>query len=319
MNRISHLSVLKRRIRHLFSPRSRYWHARLQANSLFKRQSEKLHYPLDLSPKASYPGPFDGHGIPLLTPVESDYPYLTVTVAQYALGLYEKYLTTSNQRYWKKFRSQAFWLLDVCREEKEVVFWDERLFIVDYDLCPPWVSGMAQGEALSVLCRLFQKEPNKKLEGLIIKIINGYSVPVSEGGFQRRLEKGIFFEEMPSRIPSLILNGFIFSLFGLYEAYVTTCNKTAHSFFIDGIQTLVKILPEYDFGFWSLYDQYVPHAALSSYYYHQLHIDLLRAIYQITDEPVFQMYGERWHRHYINPYFKIRAGLIKIKQRMMPK
>ncbi len=316
MNNKPYVDILKRRVRHFFSSRSKYWHVRLPLNANFSEQSDNLHYPLDLSPKALYPGPFDRDGIPLLTSTESDYPYNSVTIAQYALGLYEEYLVSGDLKYLEKFRRQALWLLNTCCENKDVIFWKEGSSVFDYDLHPPWVSGMAQGEILSVLCRFYILEPDQKLHILIEKVVNGYSTPVQKGGFQVRLNEGIFFEEMPSRIPSLILNGFIFSLFGLYEAFIILNNELAYSFFAEGVSTLVKLLPKYDLNFWSLYDLYSPESTISSFYYHQLHIELLRAMNIITNESIFSEFSSKWKKYYNNPYFKGRAGLIKIKQRL---
>lgn len=95
-------------------------------------------------------------------------------------------------------------------------------------------------------------------------------------------------------------------MFGIYDYYRVTKEEKVLSLFNEAIETLKKILPEYDPGYWSKYSLYekrdLTHfvSALASVHYHRTHISQLRVLYAITGEKIFKDYADKWDKGKIN-------------------
>jgi hypothetical protein len=97
----------------------------------------------------------------------------------------------------------------------------------------------------------------------------------------------------------MVLNGMIFALFGIYDfVRVFPENTLAQNIFRDGIETLKKVLPEYDLGFWSRYNlchaDWHPAIDPATINYQRLHIVQLECLYKITGEDIFEEYKQRF-------------------------
>lgn len=169
-----------------------------------------------------------------------------------------------------------------------------------------WASGMAQGLSLSMFSRAYLFSKDEKYREAGEKALAFLDAPVSLGGpktsmagLDPSLSNYIFFEEYIGDKGIYTVNGFMFTLLGLYDWCHNMDSKKACSIFDDGVKTLVKILPYYDFGGFSSYDlthitygRPVPHYALR---YHSTHIYLLRALYSVTNEETLNKYAVRWN------------------------
>ena len=117
------------------------------------------------------------------------------------------------------------------------------------------------------------------------------------GGVTSYTDWGPYYEEYTSSIPTLVLNGFIFSLCGVYDFIrVYPDNDLAKQIFKDGIQTLKTILPEYNLGFWSRYNlcqaDWYPAIDPATIGYQRLHATQLTMLYSLTGESVFLEYAQ---------------------------
>jgi hypothetical protein len=115
----------------------------------------------------------------------------------------------------------------------------------------------------------------------------------------------VFYEEW-ALLPALhILNGHIFTLFGLYDYSRATGDERARELFEAGADAVRNRLPDYDTGFWSRYSLDTPrlynHWTIAAPIYQQVHIDLLRFLYKITDDEVFARYANRWEAQQQTP------------------
>ena len=97
--------------------------------------------------------------------------------------------------------------------------------------------------------------------------------------FSLASRSGIFLEEYPTDPPSFVLNGGIFSLWGVYDVWRATGDDSAGALFAEALETLSDHVGRWDTGFWSRYDLY-PHPIVNvaSLSYHTLHIDQLDAL-----------------------------------------
>lgn len=85
----------------------------------------------------------------------------------------------------------------------------------------------------------------KAAEFMLIDMDNG-GVSSHDGG-------ELFLEEYPQRPRRSVMNGWVFSLFGLYDASLVDARFAGP--FKHSAETLACHLDDYDAGFWSYYDQ----------------------------------------------------------------
>ncbi|WP_434511188.1 D-glucuronyl C5-epimerase family protein [Desulfitobacterium sp. AusDCA] len=275
-----------------------YWHPDMNVNRELNSKIVRK-YPVDISTKADYAGEFDEDGIPLVE-VDGHLSYLPVTIAQYALGNYDQWLEMQKPLYRERFVCAADWLQKNLREYKAGLWgWLNDHDKEMYHLKKPWLSALSQGQALSVLARAYLETQEKRYLEAGEKALISFSVPVQQGGVLTQWEGLDYFEEYPSQIPSLVLNGFIFALWGLWEFYVISQDPGAKERYQTGVATLKTILPKYQVSYlnWSRYDLYPFKVAdITSIFYHKLHIQQLKAMALLIGEESFNRQAELWEK-----------------------
>ena len=96
-----------------------------------------------------------------------------------------------------------------------------------YRIKPPWASAMGQGEGASLLVRVHHELGEDRYAEAALRALRLLSVPVSEGGLRAPLGDGFFLEEYPTEMPSLVLNGGIFALWGCNDVAIALDDATA--------------------------------------------------------------------------------------------
>ena len=174
------------------------------------------------------------------------------------------------------------------------------------ELAPGWYSAMAQGQAMSLLVRAYVRTHNSKYLDSALRATKLFRVSSAEGGVRAKFaDKFTWYEEYPTQPSSFVLNGFIYSLLGLYDLKTiapATSASEAQSLFTDGMTSLVALLPLFDTGSGSTYD--LRHVGLHSapnlarWDYHATHINQLLLLATIEEEAVakklFKETAERW-------------------------
>lgn len=265
-------------------------------------------YYLDFSSKAYYSGNFDEDGIPLY----QDY-YHPIVISQYAFGLYELIFKNnfSDVNLIKKFLKQADWLVNNSVKVNGKITWLVNKKILDYGLDKPFSSGLAQGEAISVLLRAYSINNNQIYFDCAEKALQIFEMDVKDGGIKNVFKNNPIYEEYPSPKPNFVLNGFIFSLFGLYDFILFNKNSKATELFEQGIKTLENLLSLFDTGYWSQYNLFFyPEKYLASAKYHIIHIEQLKALNILTDKKIFLEYSNKWN-NYSNSFIIKTYALIK--------
>ena len=115
----------------------------------------------------------------------------------------------------------------------------------------------------------------------------------------------------------MVLNGKIFALCGLHEfTRVFPRNNLGKKLFEDGVQTLTKVLPEYNLGFWSRYNlckaDWHPETDPATISYHRLHITQLNLLFKMTGVGIFKNYAEIFKAQ-DNFFNALRMYLLKYK------
>lgn len=83
-------------------------------------------------------------------------------------------------------------------------------------LAPGWLSAMAQGHAASLLARAYHLSGDKQYLDAAERSLRPFRVASEHGGVRASLWGHVWYEEYPTTPPSLVLNGFIYSLIGMY-------------------------------------------------------------------------------------------------------
>ena len=172
---------------------------------------------------------------------------------------------------------------------------------------------MCQSEGVSVLLRAYIQTKEKNYYQAATKAIDFMLKKVEEGGTCLYTQEDIIFQEYVSDYNLSVLNGWIFSIFGLFDytlvsdkqEYKEILNKTIHS--------MAKMLKQYDRKFWSNYDL---KKTIASPAYHDLHIRQLQLLYELFEKEEFNVYANKWKKYQESKIKKILAMLIKLKQKV---
>ncbi len=272
-------------------------------------------YYLNMETKYYYPFNFSSDGIPLYKMDFNKEIFQPTVICQYALGVYEKLFKTgfNDQDLLNKFIKQANWLVKNQKKLNNGSGWELRFDIPVYKLKQPWISALTQGEAISVLCRAFKLTKKEIYLETAEAAMVPFQYDISEGGVRNYFNNIPVYEEYPSRKLNFVLNGFIFSLFGLYDLYLTTKDKRAKELFTQGVGSLLKLLKFFDTGIWSQYNLYrYPQVYLSSYKYHRLHIEQLKVLSILTKEKELEYYYFTWKEYDRSIINRTRALLKKL-------
>jgi len=189
-----------------------------------------------------------------------------------------------------------------------------------------FVTGMGQGLLLSFLCRFNLKRAWPELDEAIERIANSFLIPFeSKNGFVKWLDRdSAVIEEYPTdRSKAQVLNGWCYGIFGLFDYLNYRKAVPSNSKRLDEKQrllestlsTLKRVLPNYDTGFWSLYN--LPNAEekianVASFHYHDDHIALLEALWHMTGDEAYMAYAARFQYYSSRLFVRLRALFVKI-------
>uniref|UniRef100_A0A147BGL5 heparosan-N-sulfate-glucuronate 5-epimerase n=1 Tax=Ixodes ricinus TaxID=34613 RepID=A0A147BGL5_IXORI len=216
-------------------------------------------------------------------------------------------LTLSSSAHEAHFFDAADWFV---RRQDDAGGWPikvtRRLSNGMLELEPGWYSAMAQGQAMSVLTRAFATTGKRDYLDAALRAVGPFRIrSESRGVMTTFLGKFVWYEEYPTVPSSFVLNGFIYSLFGLYDLK-STCGegsseelcRDAAKLFADGMVSLKRMLPLFDTGSGTVYD--LRHFSLgvapnlARWDYHTTHINQLLYLGTIDDDPAFGATAERW-------------------------
>jgi heparosan-N-sulfate-glucuronate 5-epimerase len=273
-------------------------------------------YYMTFAAKADYAGPFDGDGIPLL-----DYrgvigrQHNPIAIAQYGLGNFNLYAQSGDLERQRKFLRIADWLVDHLETNRQGLAMWMHHFDWEYrdTLVAPWYSALAQGQGISLLVRAYKETGDENYKAACAAAFAGFQHDVAEGGITfTDSSNDLWYEEHIVQPPTHILNRFMWASWGVYDYFLLTGDLAVWSLFQCAIKTLIRNLPSFDTGFWTLYEHsgtFLP--MLASSFYHKLHIVQLRVMGMITGDPVFKQFAEKWTAYTRNKWNTRRAFAMK--------
>ena len=292
-----------------------FWHETPELNPRLRTDCLGEYY-MRFAAKADYAGHHDAKGIPML-----DYhgkigrQYNPIAVAQWGLGNYNLLRQTGHPSRREKVIRCADWLLTTLDQNSSGVWVWSHHFDWEYrdTLRAPWYSGLAQGQAISLLLRAHLETGNPNYLGASRDAFKAFERAVDDGGVAFTDARGDWWiEEYIVRPPTHILNGFIWALWGVYDMYLVTGENAHHALYERGVRTLENNLLAYDTGYWSLYEQSgTLLKMLASPFYHRLHIVQLLVMHRLTHSGIFAQFAERWEGYSRSRIRRTRAILSK--------
>jgi D-glucuronyl C5-epimerase C-terminus len=142
---------------------------------------------------------------------------------------------------------------------------------------PPWTSGLSQGTAVQVLARAYSRFGEPAFLSAAKKALTIFQTapPV---GVRVETPAGAYYAQYTYAPSDRILNGFIQADVGLYDYAAISKDPLGLSLFTSGDAQARAMVPRYDTGAWSLYDQYEE----SSLAYHELLAEFLKHLCERT-------------------------------------
>ncbi|XP_053625385.1 D-glucuronyl C5-epimerase B isoform X2 [Plodia interpunctella] len=177
-----------------------------------------------------------------------------------------------------------------------------RRRIASLELKPGWYSAMSQGHAISVLSRAYSRSGDAEYVRAARRALQLLDVPSRMGGVKALwMNEYVWYEEYPTTPSLFVLNGFIYTLLGLYDLHILEgkpSRSQAKKMFDDGMTSLKTLLPLFDTGSGSFYD--LRHVTLgvspniARWDYHATHVNQLYLLAGLDDDPILINTAKRW-------------------------
>lgn len=224
--------------------------------------------------------------------------YFSIGIFQYGLAAYDLFLKTQDELYKNKLIACAEWA--VTNQQN-----DGGWVTFAYENPEHPYSSMAQGEGISMLIRAHIETQDERYLTAVHKAKTFMLKPISDGGTTDYCGEDVYFYECTH--DPLILNGWIFSLWGIYDFCKYTKNAKAHAVLEATLHSLKKKLPEFDMKYWSRYED---GKRICSPFYHKLHIAQLTVLYDLFGDPIYKEYADKWEA-YRNSFWNPKRAFLK--------
>jgi hypothetical protein len=219
------------------------------------------------------------------------------TVSIDGLRDYSRYIETGDVRFLAHAKAAADWLVD---KQPENGAWP---YSIEFEgMTPPWISGMDQGLAISLLARVYQETGDERYLAAAKKAYRALETPVENGGTVDRFDDGTeVLEEYPGNreINRHVLNGAIFATLGVLDLARITDDEQLRARWVTLATNIANNLDAFDSGDWSIYSdpRAAPKRYLASEGYHRLHIAQLRLMNMATGDPRWGQYAQWWYQY----------------------
>ncbi len=188
-----------------------------------------------------------------------------------------------------------------------------------YRSAAPWYSALAQGRGASVMLRAWLLTSQPRYRAAALGAIALFATPIGEGGFVALHRQAVvpYLEEYPSQ-PTGVLNGFLTSLFALYEVGYWLEDSSAQERFALYLGSAERMLPFYTTPWWTLYDldPESPFPNVHSPRYHRLATDYLRVLSALDPSRVIASFRDRWIAME-GPVARVRATALKAIKKLI--
>ena len=230
--------------------------------------------------------------------------YFPVAIFQYGLGAYDLYLMSKEEKYINQFWKCVAFAVD--KQEKSGA-WNNFGFV--YPDAP--YGSMCQGEGASLLLRAYKLTGDNQYIEKARRAIDFMLKPLKQGGTSKYEGEDLLLCEFTNK--PIVLNGWIFSLYGLYDLTLVDKSEEYRKVLDKAVKSLAKHLNEFDNGYWSMYDM---KGRITSPFYHDLHIAQLEALYLTCGDDEFKEMQERFEGYRNKQTNRSRAFTKKVIQKI---
>ena len=282
------------------------WHVNQDIGKCFSKDEIKGYYNNLTEKVLKMPELLDSDELPKLNLEGGKFTVFPVAIFQYGLGAYDLFLQSNEPRYERKFMQCVRWAMNHIDDKGR---WNNFSHY-----CPDYPYGaMAQGEGASLLIRGYKHTGNDEFLKAALEAIDFMLLSVEDGGTTKYHEDDAFLMEYTFK--GMVLNGSIFSWWGLYDYVVATDDNGRYKQMLEvTLQTLIRTLPQFKCSYWSMYSL---DSLIASPFYHNLHIAQMQAMYQLTGKTIFDEYAKRWIRQQKSPICKSLAFVEKAYQKIV--
>lgn len=249
---------------------------------------------------------------PLITFDENGIPYVNygridgilvglqrnpLTTAHAANEYLDHYMNTGDESSRQAFFNNVNWLIENMEVRGNYSLLHYQFPFPHYNMQPPWRSAMAQAEAMSVLLDAYTITQDRRYLDSAKMLLNALFVEVKDGGVTYKSpDDGWWYEEYADdgANESRVLNGMLYTLLNIKTYSDYTKDPSANYLFDQGIVALRNNLAKYDNNGASYYDI---NGRPATEQYHNAHIELLDALYKLTNEQVFKVFHDKWNSY----------------------
>ncbi|HNW60730.1 MAG TPA: D-glucuronyl C5-epimerase family protein [bacterium] len=272
----------------------------------------KQSYPFDWQGLEDFSYDFDAAGVPRVDYGAEGLRYNPITIAQYGLFSLQRFAEEARDADRARALSCAVWLAANARPAGcGSLAWIYDFSLPFYGPDAPWISAMAQGEAVSLLVRCHVLEQRSDFLDIARSAIRLLDLPVAEGGTLGRLPGGDpWFEEYPTEPASHVFNGHLFALLGAADWADHSDLPEAWQRYERGLASIERNWRLWDRGFWTRYDLH-PTNRLASRMYQRVHVRLMRLLAERTGRPLFFQVARRWRNMLYDPWSNLAWLALK--------
>lgn len=212
---------------------------------------------------------FDENGIPLNSSyidVKSEkLHYYPISIGQFGLAVFNDYLKYQHNSEKELFLRISDWFVHSAIIENSLgAYWVTDVPKPEFKIHAPWKSAFTQSRAISILLRAWQMTGESNYLKLASEALIPFTISIEKGGVAVDLtEEMAFYEEYVAEKPTRILDGAMFSLFGVYDFIRASkdlsgweeSNELAKVIFRKGVNGLKFWLPQFDMGYWAYYNR----------------------------------------------------------------
>ena len=225
--------------------------------------------------------------------------YFSIGVFQYGLAAYDLFLKTREDACRNKVLACSEWALNNQQEDGSWITFEYKSKEHPY-------SSMAQGEGISLLIRAHILTGDSRYSDAAQKAKEFMLKPLCDGGTAEYTEDGGLLLYEATNNP-VILNGWIFSLWGLYDYCKYFSDEEAKQMLEKTLVSLKKKLSDFDMKYWSKYED---GKRISSPFYHKLHIAQLEAMHELFGDGIYKDFAVKWDK-YQKSFWKPKIAFIK--------
>ncbi|MFX0198551.1 MAG: D-glucuronyl C5-epimerase family protein [Candidatus Hodarchaeota archaeon] len=252
---------------------------------------------------------YDKNGA-VMSRYKNDLFYNPAYTAWHGLVCLNKYYSTDDTSYLNTLEKQIAWLKQNAKHDRmlgNVWYYNFDWKEGDITLKKPWISAMAQGLIISLLVKTYMLTKEQKLLQLAEGATKVYQLSTENGGIKYVGNSSTFYEEYPSEKALKILDGFIFSLLGVYDLFKATGNEKYLHIFNDGVTTIERNINFWDYR--QRWSRYGSHKFLCTPLYNKLNSKLLFVLYTISKRKKLLYYSRAWQPDQLSIQSKVEILL----------